>query len=157
MTTRLKSDDQRFWLIVIGDAKSLKWVIENGRMGFRSTVKAADIKQSDPFIIYTSRGAYGNPTKDESQIAAEGRFSTSVINEEVTIGDETFPKSCAVKFSVVLPPRKGVTFRPLVSQLDFVGRSERRWPSAVHRTLVPLTQSDFRLLSAAVRGHLLVE
>src|SRR4051812_46290499 len=118
------------WLIVIGKSEALEWIIEHSRMAFRDAVRTDEIQPGDWFALYTSRGAYGNPTKDESQLIGRGRVTSRIRRGAVEFAGETFAKSCSVALDEILPLRNGIAFKPLIPQLKFVGGSERRWPGA---------------------------
>lgn len=139
-----------YWMFVFGDSRALQWVIDNKRMAFRQHVRTDEVSAGHRFVVYTSRGAYGNPTKDDAQVLGIGSITSAVGEGDVAIGNEVFSKSCKVEMEVVLPLRSGIKFRPLIPRLAFVKGSERRWPSAVHRTLVKLPPQDFDVIAAAI-------
>ena len=137
------------WLIVVGNVKSLQWILNEGRMGFRSHVRTDAMHVGDRFAIYTSKGAYGNSSRDESQIIALGHIESPVSTRSVQVGDEQFAKSCSISIDRVLPLNRGVIFRNLVPEMDFLMRDSRRWPGAVHKTLVKVSVSDFTRIESA--------
>jgi hypothetical protein len=137
------------WLIVVGNVKALQWILNEGSMGFRSHVRTEAMHVGDRFAIYTSKGAYGNPARDESQILALGHIASPVSTRSVRVGDEQFAKSCSISIDRALPLNKGVIFRNLVPEMDFLMRDFRRWPGAVHKTLVKVSTDDFARIESA--------
>jgi len=138
------------WLIVIGKSDALKWILDKKCMAFRAHVKAEELNKGDRFAIYTSRGAYGNPTLDESQLLALGTIASPVRAITQDVAGETFAKSCAITIQDMLPLRHGVPFRVLIPQLKLI-RSEREWPGVMHRTLVPIDEDDYATVAGAIR------
>jgi hypothetical protein len=138
------------WLIVLGDGEAIEWVLSQGRMGFREHVPAERLQPGDGIAIYTTRGAFGNPPRDESQIIGIGEVSSLVRRQSVNVADETYPKSCRLSITAQLPPRKGVPFKPLVESLGFI-KNKVAWSAGLRRTLVPLPDRDFKIIERAVR------
>lgn len=136
------------WLIIVGNTGALDWILDTNQMAFRSHVPTEALKKGDRFAIYTARGAYGNPAVDESQILALGRLASAVEDRSVAVAGETFPKVCGITIEKRLPTRGGLPFRGLVGKLALVP-TERQWSAAVRRTVAPLSEEDFGLISEA--------
>ncbi len=135
-------------IIVIGEKNAIEWVLKTQRMAFRDTARTTHVHSGDRIALYTTRGAYGNPTRDESQIIALGRFASDVQNKQAVVNDVTYTKSCGLTITDQLEPRHGLAFRPLVAQLEFV-RSKRGWATYMRRTLVPINDRDFTIIERA--------
>jgi hypothetical protein len=140
------------WIIVIGEQAALEWVLASERMGFRDTTYVPHIDVGDRFALYTTRGAFHNPTRDESQIVALGEFASKVQHRAVKIDDCLYPRSCKLHISAQLEPRHGLPFRPLVSQLNFI-QSKHGWAATMRRTLVSLGPADYATIERAFKSQ----
>lgn len=138
------------WLIIVNKVEALEWIFENGKMAFRDRVNTDDLRKGDRFAIYATKAAFGSRDRDESQIAALGHLTSDVMQGTAEIAGETFPKGCSVSIDLALPVRQGVVFRGFIGHLDLVPTA-RQWPGAVHRTLAPISESDYKVLTDAVR------
>ena len=60
----------RSYLLVIGDAVALAWVLAEQRMAFPALRKseAAALEVGDELLIHTTRGCFNNPTRDRSRV-----------------------------------------------------------------------------------------
>lgn len=134
---------------MMGEVRALRWVIEHGTMGFRGHARTSAVRDGDRFALYVSRGAYHNPTRDETQILGLGRFRSAVTPVEVTVEGETFPKSAAIEVEV-LQEREGLPFKPLVPQLSFIAKKDQ-WFAYVRTTLVPVPRDDYTYIAKAFR------
>ena len=140
------------WLLVIGEVEALRWIIANGRTGFRSNTRSGGIAAGDSFALYTTRGSYHNPNTCVSQVLGLGTFTSSVNDEDVVIAREHFPKSVPLAFASLLPERKGMPFVPLVPKLSFI-RSKTGWAPYLHSALVQVPDSDMRLIVREFNRH----
>jgi len=138
-------------IFVVGSRPALEYILDNHVMAFRSSVKTDMLEKGMRFALYTTRGAYGNPTKDRSQILALGRLSSGVTGQAHSIDQELFPQSCRLKFELRLPWRKGLIFDPLVDELAFVG-GRRRYASVFHRTIVKVPTDDYELITSVFKA-----
>lgn len=129
-------------IFVVGSRSALEYILDKQVMAFRSSVKTEVLSAGMRFAIYTTRGAYGNPSKDRSQVLAIGRLVSGVTDQPHSIGNELFPQSCQLRIEARLPWRNGLAFDPLVDELAFVG-GRRRYASVFHRTIVKVPVADF--------------
>ena len=138
---------------MIGEVKSLRWVLTPDRMGSRSHVRIEAVLAGEPFVLYVTRRAYHDPTSGESQVLGFGRFTSEVQGQRATINGETFLKSVSVEIEVVMPERSAMPFRPLVDKVPFIAK-KAEWPAYLRSTLtrvsdadLDIIRSDFRLFS----------
>jgi hypothetical protein len=122
-------------------------------MGFRDTTRVPSVEVGDFFAIYTTRGAFHNPTRDQSQIVALGQFASQVQRRAVTIDDFVYSRSCKLRVTAELEPRHGLPFRPLINQLNFI-QNKKGWASTMRRTLVPVGPEDYARIEKAFRKRL---
>ncbi len=137
------------WMIVLGDRDAISWVVASRRMAFREHVPTNELRVGDQVLLYSTRGAFKNPTRDEPQIFAAGFFASRVEHSRVAVAGETFTKWCRLEITHLLPPREGIGFRPFVPRLRFI-KNKETWPAALRRTLIRLPERDFKVLARAL-------
>lgn len=140
------------WLIVLGDADAIEWVTKRQRMAFRDEARIPHFEKGERVAIYQTRGAYHNPGKDEARIVALGSFASAIRAGTQTVAGHDYGRWCKLKISAVTPPRRGLPFRPLVAEMDFI-RSKSGWSTSVRRTLVRISDLDFRTIEEAFVAH----
>ena len=139
------------WLIVLSNGQAAEWVLREAKMAFRAATRPERLSPGDPFAIYVSRGAHGDPNHDEAQIAAIGRIASPVRKRRLVVkGGGAFDAVCDLEFDQQLPLREGVPFRPLVNQLQFI-RFKEGWGAYLRRTIATLSDGDFRVIETAVK------
>jgi len=141
-------------MFVVSSQNALRYILDNSVMAFKPNVKTGMLTEGVEFAIYTTRGAYGNPTNDFPQLLALGRLASDVEEVPTTIDGATYPKRCRLSIDSQLPWRDGLDFRTLIDDLPFVG-GPKRFPSVVHRTIVAVPEKDFAVIRRAVRESLL--
>src|SRR4051794_21123305 len=102
------------WLIVLGDAKPAAWVLKKQRMAFRAGTKYERISVGDRIALYTTRGAFHNPPRDQSQVFALGDVVSAPHRRHTRIEGVEYEATCDLQITQALPLREGVMFRPLV-------------------------------------------
>lgn len=151
-----RSDEAAGWLIVLADKEGLRWVLDHSRMAFseRIGLRARKMKVGEPLILYTARGAFGNPTRDQSQLQGLATIASPVHRRRMplVIGDRSFPWECDLDLKVAFPERKGVPVNPLVSRLAIFPRKDA-WAYYLKAGLLAVDSHDVRILSSAIRKH----
>jgi hypothetical protein len=120
-------------------------------MAFRANVRTEALRPDAPIAVYVTRGAFGNPPRDEAQIVAVGRVGSPIVEEPLEVAGRRYQRWCDLEFEARVPLREGLPFRPLVEQLAFIARKDV-WAAYVRRTLVPLPSEDFDLIQRAFLG-----
>jgi len=145
-----------YWVSVLGEVEGLRWVLKNSRMAFTEAMssKAGKIRKGDGLVLYVGRGAFHNPTRDESQLGGVAEVTSEVrrLGRPVEIAGREFVTVCDLRIEVVLPERAGVTVRPLVRRLQVVKRPEV-WGQYFRQGLVSIPERDFLILEKAVRSR----
>jgi hypothetical protein len=143
----------RYWVLVIGEAEGLHWVLKNSKMAFTEAMskRAGGIQPGDGLILYVGRGAFHSPTKDESQLAgvATVRSNASRSRKAIPIAGREFTTVCGIDVEIALPERRGVPIKPLVSRLRVVKRPEV-WGQYFRQGLIEITKKDFDLMRRSV-------
>jgi hypothetical protein len=144
----------RYWVSVLGEAEGLRWVLKNSRMAFTEAMadRAQGISEGDGLVLYAGRGAFHNPTRDESQLVGVARVTSPSrrLRQPIEIAGRGFVVVCDLDIEESLPERSGVPIKPLVSRLKLVKRPEV-WGQYFRKGLVEIGQRDFQLLARAVR------
>jgi hypothetical protein len=139
----------RNYLLVIGDAAALAWVLAEQRMAFpalrRSQAMALEI--GDELLVYTTRGCFHNPRRDTGRVMALAEVATQVrdLAEPVVFGERRFTSGCALDIQGLAALREGVELSPLVTELHAFPDA-RTWSAQLRRPLVPLDEHDVSLL-----------
>jgi hypothetical protein len=104
-------------------------------------------------ILYVTRGAYHNPTRDEPQLIALGRARTGSkpLNRPLELAGRTFTCAIRLDFDVVLPEQQGVPVRPLVGRLSMVERKDA-WGAYFRSSLIRLSADDAALLRGEIQA-----
>lgn len=105
----------------------------------------------DRAVLYVTRGAFHNPTRDESRLRGIATVTGPPRQEEppLEIADREFPLSCRVAFDTLLPERTGPAVRDLAPKLSLVKKPEA-WGNYFRSSPIRMTEDDFRLLERTV-------
>jgi hypothetical protein len=137
------------YLLIIGEAEALRWIVANERMAFAAhrTRDASRIATGDRLLLFTTRGCFHNPTRDRSRLVGEAEVTSEVtpLDDPLEIAGREFSSACDLTLLTLAPFRQGVEFVPLVKRLS-IFPDERSWPVRLRRTLVPLPAGDADLL-----------
>jgi hypothetical protein len=142
------------WLVAFGEIEGLRWVLKKSRMAFSEGLarRATGIRSDDHLVLYVTRGAFHNPTRDHSQLAGLARVTSDVrpLREPVQIAGRPFVAACRILAEIVLPERGGLEFAPLIDRLAFIKR-KAIWGQYLRAGLVRLPTADADLLTAYIR------
>jgi hypothetical protein len=145
----------RNWVLVLSEQEGVAWVLDHSRMAWTeaSSGRADRVRVGDMCVLYVTRGAYHNPTRDEGQLVALARVSSrpSRLARLVVIADKTFVTGCDLRLTNLLPQREGVSIRPLVEKLSFVKRKDI-WGQYFRSALIEVSPEDFEVMAQAVRS-----
>lgn len=143
----------RSYLLVIGDAAPLAWLLRRERMAFPALRRsqAAALEIGDELFIYTTRGCFHNPTRDRGRVMGLALVGSDVHNldEPVVFGERRYTSGCTLDIQGVAPLRDGVELGPLVPQLHAFP-DPRTWSIRLRRPLVLLDDHDSALLKREV-------
>lgn len=139
------------WMIVLGDRDAIAWVLSHQQMAVTSRVAALP-GVGDPVALYTTRGAFKNPTRDRAQVIGLGTVVQAPVVKDITIAGRTYAKSFGLRFDLLAELRQGLPFEPLVPKLGFIG-NKTSWGGAVRRPVVRLPEADFTLIANRFRAH----
>lgn len=138
------------YLLVIGDREALGWLLTEQRMAFRDlTREVRALTPGDHLLLYTTRGCFGNPSRDRGRVIAFGLATSAAtqLEQAVEVAGRSFPVGCRVEFETATAWPQGVELAPLIPQLDLFGRTaNEHWSFRMRRPLVSLPPSDARKL-----------
>jgi hypothetical protein len=143
----------RSYLLVIGDAAPLAWVLAEQRTAFPALrrFQAAALEMGDELFIYTTRGCFHNPTRDRGRVMGLALVRSDVhdLASPVVFGERSFTSGCTLDIQGVAPLRDGVELSPLVPQLHAFPDA-RAWSARLRQTLLRLDEHDAVLLKNLV-------
>jgi hypothetical protein len=139
----------RAHLLVIGDSAALAWVLGEQRMAFPQLrrAQAGALEIGDELLVYTTRGCFGNPTRDLGRVMALATVKTKVkdLAEPVVFGDRRYTSGCELEIQGLAPLRTGVELQPLVPQMHAFP-DPKSWSVHLRRPIVLLDEHDATLL-----------
>lgn len=138
------------YLLILGDRQAIAWVLREQRMAFPPTSRSeiAQVRPGDEFLIYTTRGAYRNPTRDRGRVIGHAVVTSDVrrLDEPVSVGGRDYPTGCDLSVDLLAPWGKGVELQPLVARLDAFP-NPATWSIMLRRALLRLPAHDDALLT----------
>lgn len=142
------------YLLVVGDREALGWILTESRTAFpsagRSEVSA--LSSGDALFLYTTRGAFKNPTRDRGRVIGGAQVTTPVVRLDtpVRFGEREFPVGCDLALQSLAPLGEGVELAPLVGALETFRSAGSAWSVRLRRPLVRLSDDDETLLTKAL-------
>jgi hypothetical protein len=141
------------FLLVLGEREGIWWVLSEQRMAFEEH-RVGQARQLNPgvgLMLYATRGAFHNPTRDRGQIIGSAIVTTSVaeLDEPVLIGGRTFTVGCNLQIQQLARRGQGVVLAALVGELQAFP-AKHAWSARMRQPLVPLPAADVGVL----RPHL---
>jgi hypothetical protein len=141
-------------LLVISEREALNWLLRERRMAFprRGAASAHALRPGDVLLLYVTRGAFHNPTRDRGRVIGEVTVASQVrdLDEPLVVAGRGFSTACALSVRALCPRGSGVELSPLVDRLDAFPQ-KHAWSAAMRRTLVPLPPRDTELLRRLLR------
>lgn len=141
-----------WWVWVFGEIEGLRWVLDRRTMAFpkHAARRLQRLAAGDRAVLYVTRGAFHNPTRDRARLAGAVTVTSAVrAAEPVIIAGKPFTWLCEIEVDIVLPEREGPEVRHLADQLEFVRRPEV-WGQYFRQSPISVSEVDFRRLEAAV-------
>jgi hypothetical protein len=146
-------DEPGYWVWVFGEIAALRWVVEHRQMPFagHQQRRLAAMRAGDRAVLYTTRGAFHNPTRDQARLVGLVTVdaSPSQADQPVAFGDREFTWACPIRIELLLPERTGASVRALVPDLDLV-KKPHAWSSYFRQSPIRIGQDDFERMSAAL-------
>jgi hypothetical protein len=142
------------YLLILGHREGLSWVLKNSRMAFTAS-RASEGERlaiGDRLFLYTTRGCFGNPTRDRGRVIGEAEVVGRLRRRPtpLSIGGRNFTHDCRIALASLAQFRKGIVIAELVPKLE-VFPDERSWSARLRRPLLPLTPNDAQLIASQLR------
>jgi hypothetical protein len=142
--------EPRYWVWVFGDIAAVRWVLTEQTMVFRKTAPSRVRVMRDRAILYVSRRAFHNPTRNVARLAGLTTVLTPpTADAPVTIGSEEFTWTVPIGVDLTLPDRTGPEVRSRVGSLSFA-RKPDVWGMYFRSSPQEIPDADFRVLAGAV-------
>jgi hypothetical protein len=138
------------FLMVIGDREALGWILTASRMAFRSAGRreVRSLEIGDELLIYTTRSAFRNPTRDRGRVIGTAHAASKVapLDNPVRFDGRDYPVGCDLEIGQLAPFGHGVELAPLIPRLQTFNRANDAWSILLRRPLLRLTAHDSKLL-----------
>lgn len=147
------SAEQNTYLLVLGERQAIAWVLREQRMAFpASRDPSQTLNPGDELYLYTTRGAYKNPTRDRGRVIGRALVTGRVVplDPPVEIAGRTFPVGCGLCVEELVPWGAGVELGPMAGRLAVFPKPDA-WSAYLRRTLVPLPGADARTIRDLLR------
>jgi hypothetical protein len=136
-------------LVIISNREALSWVVTQQRMAFPAgRAKAAHaIAEGDEVMLYSTRGCFGNPTRDLGRILGHATVASPVrtLPEPVRFGERAFTEGCTLTVHGLTAFREGLVLRDHVHRLE-VFPDPKSWSVRLRRASLPLPPADAEML-----------
>jgi hypothetical protein len=137
------------FLLVIGHREGLSWILGSQRMAFPRLVSSVrSLALNDQLFLYTTRGCFRNPSRDEGRVVGRAtvRSAVTALSAPVHVAGRTFPYGCAIHVDSLAPLRHGLALRGIVDELDAFRNHQQTWSVLLRRSLLPLSDHDVKVL-----------
>jgi hypothetical protein len=146
----------RAYLLVLGEREAIRWVLREQRMAFPSTRRAevSALEVGDELFLYTTRGAWHNPTRDRGRVIGHATVASAVraFDQPLEISGRQFHSGCRLRIDSVAPYPSGVVLASLVDRLA-VFPKPHAWSAYLRRALLQLPEVDVALLAQELKPH----
>lgn len=139
------------FLVVIADRAAVGWILSESRTAFPSADKPEvwSLRPGDDLLLYTTRRAFGSPTRDRGRVIGTAQVAShvDVLENPVCFGGRQFPIGCDLELKLLVPYGSGVILADHVSDLDTFKDAGANWSLRLRRALLQLSEHDARFLS----------
>lgn len=143
------------YLLILGERKAIYWVLSKSRTAFPEgrAGQASALREGDTLLLYSTRGAWHNPTRDRGRIIGEAKVSSPVRNlrKPVDIAGRQFHSGCRLEIGPVAPYGQGVDLAGLVSQLAMFPQ-KGTWSVRLRNSIVMVPPADLTLIRERMRA-----
>ncbi len=143
-------------LLILGDRDAIAWVVSRKQMAFtsdRARAASAAITAGDELFLYSTRGAFHNPTRDRSRVfgRAVARSAVEQLANPVFLLGRKFTHGFLFALEALAPPRLGVDISELIPHLSTFP-NKTGWAMSLRRPLLTLTPEDARLIRQRLKA-----
>lgn len=137
------------YLLILGDREAVAWVLSEERMAFsrNRAASARELIRGDRLLLYTTRGAFHNPTRDRGRVIGVASVASEVeeLDQPIRVAGREFEFGCDLVIESLARLGEGIQLAPLVQQLR-VFPQPAAWSAQMRRPLLRLPTADARLL-----------
>jgi hypothetical protein len=143
-------------LIILGDRDAIAWVVSQRRMAVtadRAAAASAAISEGDELLLYATRGAFHNPTRDRGRVFGRGLVISAVkrLRKPVLLLGREFTHGFEFELESLAPPRLGVEIAELIPRLSSFP-NKTGWAMSLRRPMLTLTAEDARLIRQRLKA-----
>jgi len=113
----------------------------------RAAAASAAISEGDELLLYATRGAFHNPTRDRGRVFGRGMATSAVapLRKPVPLLGREFTHGFEFELQSLAPPRLGVEIAELIPRLSSFP-NKAGWAVSLRRPQLTLTAEDARLI-----------
>lgn len=117
--------------------------------------EVAALAVGDMLFLYSTRGAWHNPTRDRGRIIGVATVKSAVrtLDRPIEIAGRRFVSGCDLSIEGIVPYPGGVELQPLVERLTAFPKPAA-WSIYLRRALLTLPPTDAKLLDEVLRPRL---
>jgi hypothetical protein len=123
-------------------------------MAFPATrrTEVTALAQGDRLLLYATRGAWHNPTRDRGRLIGTATVTSPVqrLDPPVEVAERAFHSGCRLDVDHVVPYPGGLELQPRAARLAAFPKPQA-WSVYLRRPLVRLTDEDYTLLERELR------
>lgn len=146
------------YLLILGDREALGWVLTSSRMAFpaRNRSEVSSLTVGDQLFIYTTRGAFRNPTRDRGRVIGTPtvRNAVKALERPMHFCDREYPVGCDLEIGAIAPLGSGVELAPLVPVLETFAKVGGAWSILLRRMLLRISPADAKRLGVELKERL---
>lgn len=144
-------------LVILNERKAIAWVLTTRQMAFPplgAEPAAAAIKANDCLLLYSTRGAFHNPTKHRGPVFGSAIAASDVVRltNGIVVAGRLFAAACALQLHKLATCGSGADLAELVPQLESFP-NKRAWAIRLRRPYLTLTTADADLIETELARH----
>ncbi|MFV8241868.1 hypothetical protein ACNQR9_08030 [Mycolicibacterium peregrinum] len=108
----------------------------------------------DELFLYTTRGAFKNPTLHRGRIIGRAIVSSAVVPLErpMNFGGREFHLGCDIGVVSLAAFGQGIELSPAIGRLQTFAGTGKGWAVRLRRPLVQITEADAALIRSELQG-----
>ena len=148
---------KQYWIWVFGSIEALRWVLKTKRMAFSDSQArvAKRTQKGDQVVLYVTRGAFNNPTRDRARLAGLVEVASTARKGKVLTlpgarkAERSYSLFVPFRPIALLPERSGPEVQPLVGKLERINKPQV-WGHYFRQSPIEISEHDFGVLRDAV-------
>ena len=142
----------RPFLLILGDADELAYVLREHRMAFTSK-RRIPLTRGDIVFLYTTRRIFRNPSTGRGLIIGRAEIISDIVKLEsgLRIADRVYTVGCHVAITGLAPLGEGVELRQIVDELETFHPHPKRWAFRIFSSFVQLSPKDASVIQEKIQ------